>query len=133
MAQDDEQRTVAEYHETEYIEHYSSIVPHPATIHQYEQILPGSGERLLALVEREQDHRMRLENRLLNGQQLGRWFGFISSMTTIIVGALVVTAGYELPGSAIAIAPVTINLAIFIRHFRNRPGDNIESTGNETG
>ena len=64
---------------------------------------------------------MRLENRLLNGQQLGRWFGFISSLTTIIVGALVVTAGYELPGSAIAIAPVTINLAIFIRHIRNRP------------
>ena len=102
MAQDDEQRTVTEYHETEHIEHYSSIVPHPATIHQYEQIMPGSGERLLSMSEREQEHRMRLENRLLNGQQLGRWFGFISSMTTIIVGALVVTAGYELPGSAIA-------------------------------
>ena len=76
---------------------------------------------------------MRLEHRLLNGQQLGRWFGFVSSLTTIIVGALAVTAGYELPGSAIAIAPVTINLAIFIRHSRNRPSDNIENAGNESG
>ena len=123
MAQDTEPQVVAEYQETAYIEHYSSIVPHPDTIGRYEQILPGSGERLLALVEREQEHRMRMDDRALNDQRLGRWFGFLSSMTSIIVGALVVTAGYELPGSAIAIAPVTVNFAIFVRNYRNRPSD----------
>ena len=121
MVHDAEPRGVAEYQETAYIEHYSSIVPHPDIIQRYEQVLPGSGERLLALAEREQEHRMRLDNRALNDQRLGRWFGFLSSMTSIVVGALVVTAGYELPGSAIAIAPVTVNFAIFVRNYRKRP------------
>ena len=40
---------------------YSGPLPPPAQLEQYNQIVPGAAERLLAMVEREQRHRHSVE------------------------------------------------------------------------
>lgn len=43
-------------------------LPHPSILGHYDQVLPGSAERLLRLVEKEADHRRALEKRQLTSQ-----------------------------------------------------------------
>lgn len=44
---------------------HSGPLPAPDTYGHYEQVLPGSAERILAMAEKEQDHRHRSEGRVI--------------------------------------------------------------------
>lgn len=42
-------------------EHFSGPLPHPDILEKYEQIVPKAAERILAMAERQADHRQKLE------------------------------------------------------------------------
>ena len=42
---------------------FSGPIPPPQVLKQYEEIIPGAGERILAMAEKEQDHRHGLVER----------------------------------------------------------------------
>lgn len=44
----------------------SSILPEPEDMKQYEEMLPGATERFLTMVEKEQNHRHRIQNKEVN-------------------------------------------------------------------
>lgn len=48
---------------------YSGPLPSPEDIKKYEEILPGSAERFLKMVEKQADHRMSLEKIVVPSQQ----------------------------------------------------------------
>lgn len=47
---------------------YSGPIPHPTFLEKYEEILPGSAERLIKMVESEQAHAQQMETILVNSQ-----------------------------------------------------------------
>lgn len=72
-------------------EAYQGPLPHPDLLVKYEEIIPGSAERILSMAEKEQQHRHQLENEVIKKEiaQKGRglYFGFTLALLIIVVGA----------------------------------------------
>ena len=69
----------------------SYILPPASLLEQYEALIPGSSEKIMDMVDAEQDHRHKWENRALTAYiwsyRIGQLFSLIS-ITTIIIASL---------------------------------------------
>lgn len=67
---------------------FSGPLPPPALYEQYEEVLPGSAERIMAMTEREQEQRHTWDNRVVevqNGEiSRGQWLGFVLGAGAIV-------------------------------------------------
>jgi uncharacterized membrane protein len=77
---------------------FSGPVPPPAVLGQYEEILPGSAERILSMAENEQSHRHYYDNGLLGLFTRGQWFAFILGLAAIGAGTYLLSIGQDLGG-----------------------------------
>lgn len=73
---------------------HTGPLPHPDILRGYEETLPGAAERVLEMAEKEQNHRIDMENKLQEADSrdslLGIKFAYRISMTVTIVGAIIV-------------------------------------------
>lgn len=71
---------------------FSGPLPPPECFEQYEQVLPGSAERILAMAEKQQNHRIEQEKFVLSKKikisGRGQIFGFIALILLIGVSVL---------------------------------------------
>lgn len=85
-----------------YTESFSGPVPHPRIIAQYMDVLPDAPERIFKMAEKQQDHRMGLENMVIGGDvkraDLGLRLGFVI-FAIVVVGAVILLAlGKDIAG-----------------------------------
>ncbi len=122
-----------------YVEHieeqyYAGPIPHPEIIASYEQIVPGSGDRILAMSEQQQRHKMKVQEILVNAatqhEKLGMWRGFILALAIIASGTLVILSGFSVAGFALVTGPAIAIAGVFLydRHSsrsepRTKPQD----------
>lgn len=70
-------------------ESFSGPIPPPAILKQYEEMQPGSADRILKMAEKQSEHRMELEKKAIGGQvdqsKRGQVFGFILALVCIAV------------------------------------------------
>jgi uncharacterized membrane protein len=70
-------------------------LPAPEDFAHYDQTLPGGAERIMCLTEKEQDHRHRIERRLVLGEYGVRFLGqFAALFSLMVVAALVAFCAY---------------------------------------
>lgn len=66
----------------------------------YNEVLPGSAERILRMAEKEQDHRIGWEDEALSqtSQQghLGLWLGFAIAVASLVTSGLLAMNGHDL-------------------------------------
>ncbi|MGK7344338.1 MAG: DUF2335 domain-containing protein [Candidatus Nitrospinota bacterium M3_3B_026] len=102
---------------------FSGPLPHPEVLQNYENVLPGLAERIVAMAEAEQKSRHTEETEALRGQlkyaSRGQWFGFGISMAGLVVSGVVIFAGYPW-GAVISLTALTNLAGIFVG--RHRPG-----------
>ena len=59
-------------------------LPPPDVMRGYEDIVPGAADRILAMAEKEQQHRFDCEKKIIKGSifesRLGQWFAFTLSV-----------------------------------------------------
>lgn len=48
------------------MEYYEGLIPHPEHMERFEQLAPGSTDRLIAMAERQGEHRQTMERKFLN-------------------------------------------------------------------
>jgi len=89
-------------------QYVSNALPKPAEIREWEELVPGSGERLLTAFEEQAKHRQRLEDKVVTGNlgraSRGQVFGFILGLVVSGLAAyLIVTGQAELGVVAIAL------------------------------
>jgi len=46
---------------------WSGPLPSPASLREFEEIVPGSADRLITMVEKQGNHRMEIEKRVVEG------------------------------------------------------------------
>lgn len=70
-------------------ETFSGPIPPPEALEKYEQIQPGAADRILKMAEKQMEHRMSLENRVIGGQvqqgKRGQIFGFVLVFVCVAV------------------------------------------------
>lgn len=100
------------------VSYWSGPTPSPDVLREYEQILPGAADRMIALAERQSDHRQKLESRALdNGHTralLGSVFGFIIGLAGVGGGVFLAINDQELGGYAIVLGTVATLAGVFV-------------------
>lgn len=80
---------------------FSGPIPPPNIINEYEKILPGSADRILAMAEKQSKHRQTMEKMMIQAESrdslLGILFGFLLGIGCV-VAAIVMSIVY--PSSA---------------------------------
>jgi uncharacterized membrane protein len=115
------------------VTHYEGPIPDPETLNRYEQIAPGTAERIIAMAEKEQSHRHEIESTVVSAQTSdvrderkaearGQWFALFFCTMAIAAGAYSIHAGH--PGWGIVLCGATLAsvVGIFITR-RNGKND----------
>lgn len=80
-------------------------IPDPETLEQYNLLLPNAAQRIFDLAEKQADHRMELEKKVVLGQvqqsKLGQIFAFLIGIAALIAACYMAYIGKELAASVI--------------------------------
>ncbi len=108
---------------------FSGPLPPPSMLREYDLALPGTTERLLRMLEKEQAHRIEWETKALASEirqeQYGQWFGLVVVVLCIVGAIYLATNGQTIVASILA-GTSALGLA---RHFIQGKRD--ESQGEE--
>lgn len=97
---------------------WAGPLPPADQIRAYEEVLPGSADRILAMAERQQEHRQNLERVTVDeAASRSRWglrLGFVLAILVIGVGAGAIFTGEALAGFAVIIAQAAMLAGVFV-------------------
>lgn len=71
-------------------ESYSGPIPPPQILRELDQLIPGAAKRILRMAEKQQEHRIALEKRVIISDVYKSWVGLILGG---ILGVLIVLCG----------------------------------------
>lgn len=119
-------------------EMYQGPLPLPNHFREYEEILEGSAERLLAMVERQSAHRQLIEKVTIRGDSARAWVGvFVGgflALCCVVGGIALVFHGQAAAGATIATASVVGLAGVFVygTHSRRAERESRAPTGRRT-
>ncbi len=116
-------------------EHFSGPLPPPEVMKRYEEILPGSAERILKMAENQSEHRMSLEKIVIPRQQKesarGQIFGFVLSFLLMVCAVYAIASGFGWIGGMILTVTIVSIATLFIAGRRHNRKDLDEKSRNE--
>lgn len=88
---------------------FTGPIPLPETLEQYNRILPSAADRIISMAEREQEHRHKMQEKLVDSQvldkkqertekRLEQVFGLTIGVVTIIAGSATVVLNSSIAG-----------------------------------
>ncbi len=106
------------------------LLPPPAMLREYEEISPGFAERLMAMVERQQDHRHQLEDLTVRGnERRANWGIWIGAGVVLLVLAAAVTLsllGHETVAAVIGGLDIVGLATVFVVGRREQRTERLE-------
>jgi uncharacterized membrane protein len=106
------------------IEQYQGFLPHPRILVEFDNIVPGSAERIIKMVEDQAKHRQGLEQSVINSDirdgRTGLIFGFIVSLVAILAGAYCISQGHAVAGTIIGGGAVPSLTGVFVYGSKQR-------------
>lgn len=98
--------------------HFSGPLPPPEILTGYNSALAGGAERVVAMAEKQSQHRQDLERLVVESncrtQERGPWLGFIICMTAILGGVYLIHTGDNASGLAAVISALGSLVVIFV-------------------
>ncbi len=89
---------------------HSGPLPDADTLIKYNSVIPEGADRIMRMAEKQQEHRMNLESKVIASQTsqsiLGQWFGLIIGIIGIGCGTFLAYSGESTVGAIIAGATV---------------------------
>lgn len=112
---------------------FSGPVPLPSILAQYEEICPGSADRMIGMAEEEGHHRRRIDAKLADANieamrrqfseaRWGQILAFLVSVTFLGVGAYLTVSGQPWVGGILGSMGISTIVASFIRG-RSQPSN----------
>lgn len=112
---------------------FSGPLPHPDILRGYEDILPGAAERILQMAEKQQNHRLGMEEKIIFDDSKERSrnsvFAFLLTFTVIAIGGFLIYKGKNIAG----FGTVFLGLVPIIGQFSNRKSSNSSKEDNNDG
>lgn len=103
-------------------ESFSGPIPHPELLQKYEIVQPGFAERIVGMAERQLDHRISCEDKMIDGlvseSRRGQWFGLIVAIMFLIASVLLIILDHEVVGGILSGGVLVALVAVFVT---NRP------------
>lgn len=100
------------------ISRFSGPLPHPEDLAKYEQVLPGSADRIISMAEQQAEHRRTLEKTVILSnvtlQQWGLGCAFVLAMTAITGGIWLSSKGMSGTGLTAIISALVALVGVFV-------------------
>jgi len=94
-------------------------LPDPETLSEYSAIIPNGAERIMQMAEKQLDHRMKMENKVIRGQMLqsniGQVLAFLIGIAALAASTYSIVTGHEWSGSILGIGGLTGLVTAFIK------------------
>lgn len=104
-------------------EQYAGPLAHPRIVAGYERHLPGSAERILAMAEEQQRHRMQQENRgqlaAIERDKRAMNRGFVLALVLMLLSAFALHLGSDLVGFGFVATSVVSLAGVFLYSHRS--------------
>ncbi len=102
-------------------------MPHPDLYQQYEEVLPGSAERLLVLAEKQAEHRTNWETKALDASikhaGRGQFIGLIVALVAIVGAIYLGSQGQNVVGGFLVLASVMGIVDRVVKRFTDKAED----------
>jgi uncharacterized membrane protein len=106
------------------VQQYSGPLPPPEALAQYNEVLPGAAERIMAMAERQSSHRQGLENIAVSAQTrdslIGLIFGLVIGLATICGGVICIMNGHEIGGTILGGTGLASLVGVFVYGSQQR-------------
>lgn len=93
-------------------------LPPPNILRGYNEVIPGAAERILAMAENQQSHRIQMESAVVQenckSQRRGLTFGFVITMTVVLGGFFLIYKGKSASGLISVVLALASLVGIFI-------------------
>lgn len=113
----------------------SGPLPPAAEAAAYENILPGTFDRILSMTERQAEHRHAQETKIVDVairvEPRGQWLAFVIAMTGILCGTLLVVLDKSLEGLAAMFTAFAVLVGVFVQQKRRRVQEAVENSDPE--
>ena len=97
---------------------FSGPIPPPQVLREYDEILPGLAGRIVAQAERQTEHRISLESKVIESDisrsRQGPICGLIVALACVGGGIITVLYGHDWAGTTIATAAVVALAGVFV-------------------
>jgi uncharacterized membrane protein len=98
---------------------HSGPLPDPDTLAQYSEIIPNGAERIMLMAEKQLDHRIKMENKVVSGQlfqsNLGQILAFLIGLAALVSATYVIISGHEWKGVVLGVGGLTSLVTAFIK------------------
>ena len=109
---------------------YTGPLPPPEQLRGYENVLPGSADRILKLAENQAAHRQHIEKVAVEGGDRRSWWGlalgFVISASVLGLGAALVLEGHDAAGAAFVGIDVVGLGGVFVAGQRGQSKERVQ-------
>lgn len=106
------------------MEIHSGPLPNPETLRKYDEVLPGTAERIIAMAEKEQNHVHSTVKRVqiwtLARKQIGQISGLLIAIGGLSGGTWLVYKGHDWAGTAIAGVGLSSLVGLFVKEYSEK-------------
>ena len=106
----------------------SGELPPADTVEAYEKVLKGAANRILAMLERQAEHRMEMERTLVESaarsERLGQILGVVIVLVVFLIASRLIWTGHEVSGTVLAVCDLGVLASVYWRRdsSSSRPG-----------
>jgi uncharacterized membrane protein len=101
-----------------YMEEYSGPIPHPVTLRQINEVVPGAAKQIIDDAHAQTAHRQKLETKYLDAaianSKRGQVFAFIVAAIVLVGSMVLIGLGAQLIGFAMVIASLAALVGVFV-------------------
>lgn len=94
-------------------------LPDPETLRRYDDLLPGTAERIITMAEKEQDHVHKTVSRAqiwtLVRKQIGQISGFLLGLLGLLEGFFLVVKGHDWAGASMSGISLSVLVGLFVK------------------
>ena len=106
------------YRKTIEVEATSGPIPPPGMLARYEEVLPGSADRILTMAERQQAHRFQLEDEALSAnissERRGTHFAGVIAIMVVLCATYLIANGKSAEGLSIILPSLAAIVGLFL-------------------
>ncbi|NEP14419.1 MAG: DUF2335 domain-containing protein [Symploca sp. SIO2C1] len=110
---------------------FAALLPAPEVLAQYNHLVGDAGDRIVAIAEKEQEHRHKMQEKLVDAQlfaqkqarnerRLWQVFAFSLAVVSVISGAIAAMLGQPIAGEVIGSIGVAGLVIIFVLGLREQ-------------
>ncbi len=116
---------------------FSGPLPPPEVLKRFDEVVPGSAERIIKMAEGQFAHRTELERKVISSDiarsKLGQVLGFIIAIVGLICSVIISLYGNQIAGTILGVGTLASLVSVFMYGSRVRKEERERKVSGDTG